>query len=63
MTINELDDVCDVKGESHQHLIIFYGSRVRQLRTFCQLYSIEAVCRLLVNQQTARAARAGSSSY
>jgi L-fucose isomerase-like protein len=44
MTINELDNACDVKGEGHEHLIIFYGSHARQLRTFCRLYGIEAVC-------------------
>ena len=44
MTVNELDDACDVKGKSHEHLIIFYGPHVRQLKTFCQLYGIEAVC-------------------
>lgn len=37
MTINE---VCDVKG---MHQAIFYGHYGRQLRTFCQLYGIEAV--------------------
>jgi hypothetical protein len=40
MTINEVDDVCDVKG---MHQIIFYGSYARQLRAFCQLCGIEAV--------------------
>ena len=44
MTIKELDDACDVKGESHEHLVVFYGSYARQLKTFCQLYGIEAVC-------------------
>ena len=37
MTINEVDDVCDVRG---MHQIIFFGNYARQLRTFCQLYSI-----------------------
>jgi len=37
MTINEVDDVCDVKG---MHQIIFYGNYTKQLRTFCQLYNI-----------------------
>jgi len=37
MTINEVDDVCDVKG---MHQIIFYGNHTEQLRTFCQLYGI-----------------------
>jgi len=44
MTINELADPCDVKGESHEHLVIFYGNHSRQLRTFCQLYGIQATC-------------------
>jgi len=44
MTINELADPCDVKGESHEHLIIFYGDHSRHLRKFCQLYGIEATC-------------------
>jgi hypothetical protein len=41
MTINEVRDVCDVKG---MHQIIFYGNHGRQLRAFCQLHGIEAVC-------------------
>ena len=40
MTINEVADVCDVKG---MHQAIFYGSFAKQLRTFCQLYGIEVV--------------------
>ena len=40
MTINEVADVCDVKG---MHQIIFYGNYAKQLRTFCQLYGIEVV--------------------
>lgn len=40
MTINEVDDVCDVKG---MHQIIFYGNYAKQLRTFCQLYGIQVV--------------------
>lgn len=40
MTINEVDDVCDVKG---MHQIIFYGNYAKQLRAFCQLYGIEVV--------------------
>ena len=40
MTINEVDDVCDVKG---MHQIIFYGNHAKQLRAFCQLYGIEVV--------------------
>ena len=37
MTINEVADVCDVKG---MHQIIFYGNHARQLRAFCQMYGI-----------------------
>ena len=40
MTINEVDDVCDVKG---MHQVIFYGNYAKQLRAFCQLYSIPVV--------------------
>ena len=40
MTINEVDDVCDVKG---MHQIIFYGNYAKELRTFCQLYGIKVV--------------------
>jgi L-fucose isomerase-like protein len=40
MTINEVDDVCDVKG---MHQIIFYGNYAKQMRTFCQLYGINVV--------------------
>jgi len=40
MTINEVDDVCDVKG---MHQIIFYGDYARDLRIFCQLYGIKVV--------------------
>jgi len=40
MTINEVDDVCDVKG---MHQIIFYGNCARHLRSFCQLYGIEPI--------------------
>lgn len=40
MTINEVQDVCDVKG---MHQIIFYGNHAGQLRTFCRMYGIEAV--------------------
>lgn len=39
-TINELDDVCDLKGH---HLIMIYGNYARELRQFCHLYGIEAV--------------------
>jgi len=37
MTINEVDDVCAVKG---MHQIIFLGNHAKQLRTFCQLCDI-----------------------
>jgi len=40
MTINEVSDVCDVKG---MHQIIFYGNHAAELRAFCQLYDIQAV--------------------
>ncbi|MHC4863283.1 MAG: hypothetical protein ACYTEX_04330 [Planctomycetota bacterium] len=40
MTINEVDDVCDVKG---MHQTIFYGSCAKQLRAFRQLYGIDVV--------------------
>jgi len=40
MTINEVSDVCDVKG---MHQTIFYGNHAKQLRLFCQLFGIEAV--------------------
>jgi len=40
MTINEVDDVCDVKG---MHQTVFYGNYARQLRAFCQLHGITAV--------------------
>jgi L-fucose isomerase-like protein len=39
-TINELEDVADLKGH---HLCMIYGDYARQLRTFCQLYGIEAL--------------------
>ncbi len=40
MTINEVSDVCEVKG---MHQIIFYGNHAADLRTFCQLHSIQVV--------------------
>ncbi|MCX7886584.1 MAG: hypothetical protein N3B01_04905 [Verrucomicrobiae bacterium] len=40
MTINEVSDVCDVKG---MHQIIFYGNHGRHLRAFCQLKDIAVV--------------------
>jgi hypothetical protein len=39
-TINELDDVADLKGH---HLVMAYGQHAKSLRQFCQLYGIEAV--------------------
>ncbi len=39
MTINEVSDVCDVKG---LHQTIFAGNHARQLRAFCQLFKIAA---------------------
>jgi L-fucose isomerase-like protein len=39
-TLNELQDVCDVKGH---HLCLVYGNYARELRDFCQLYDIEVV--------------------
>jgi L-fucose isomerase-like protein len=40
MTINELDDVCDVQG---MHQTVVYGNHARQLKAFCQFYGIEPV--------------------
>jgi L-fucose isomerase-like protein len=40
MTINEVSDVCDVKG---MHQIIFYGNHAAELRAFCQLHGIPVV--------------------
>ena len=39
-TINELENVCDLKGH---HLCMVYGNYAKQLRAFCQLCGIEAV--------------------
>lgn len=39
-TLNELDDVCDLKGH---HLCLVYGNHSRELRRFCRLYGIEVV--------------------
>ena len=39
-TINELDEVSDLKGH---HLCLIYGNYAKQLRTFCQMYDIEVV--------------------
>ena len=38
-TINELEDVTDLKGH---HLIMIYGNHARDLRRFCLMYGIEA---------------------
>ncbi len=40
LTINEVEDVCDVRG---MHQTIIYGDHARQLRSFCQLYGIEII--------------------
>jgi hypothetical protein len=40
MTVNEVDDVCDVKG---MHQAIIYGNYGEEVRTFCELYGIEVV--------------------
>ncbi len=40
MTINEVDDVCDVKG---MHQTVFYGDHGDGLRKFCQLFRIPVV--------------------
>ncbi len=39
-TLNELDDVCNLKGH---HLTLFYGNCGKQLREFCKMYRIEPV--------------------
>ena len=39
-TINELDDVADLKGH---HLVMAYGEHTKLLRKFCQLYGIKVV--------------------
>ncbi len=38
-TINELDDVAELKGH---HLVMVYGNYAKSLRRFCQLYGIAA---------------------
>jgi len=40
ITVNELDDVCDVKGH---HNVIFYGNHARRLRQFARFCGISAV--------------------
>jgi len=39
-TINELKDVCELKGH---HLILVYGNYTKALKTYCQLFGIEVV--------------------
>ncbi len=39
-TINELEDVADLKGH---HLVMVYGNYARALHRFCRMYGIEAV--------------------
>ena len=40
MTINEVADVCDVKG---MHQVIFCGDSRGSVRALCQLYNIPVV--------------------
>jgi hypothetical protein len=40
ITINELDDACDVKGH---HNVLFYGNQAKRLRQFAQLYGVTVV--------------------
>ncbi|UCG46598.1 MAG: hypothetical protein JSU94_13955 [Phycisphaerales bacterium] len=40
MTINEVEDVCRVKG---MHQVIFLGNHARQLKAFCRLHRIAVV--------------------
>ncbi len=40
ITINELEDACDVKGH---HNVLFYGDYARRLHRFAQLYGIKVV--------------------
>ncbi len=40
LTINEVSDVCDVKG---MHQTIFFGNHARQLRRYCQLSGIPVI--------------------
>jgi hypothetical protein len=39
-TINELEDVAELKGH---HLVMVYGDYAKTLRRFCQMYGIEAM--------------------
>jgi hypothetical protein len=39
-TINELDDIADLKGH---HLVMVYGEHVKLLRRFCQLYGVKVI--------------------
>ena len=41
ITINEVDDVCDVRPIHHQ--IIFYGNFAGQLRQFAELYNVAVI--------------------
>ncbi|HKJ67844.1 MAG TPA: hypothetical protein VKA68_07790 [bacterium] len=41
VTINEVDDVCDM--QNHGHLNLIYGNYAQELRRFCQLYDMEVV--------------------
>jgi len=41
ITINEIEDVSDMKGRSH--MVMFYGNYAEELKHFCQLYNIEIV--------------------
>ena len=40
ITINELDNVCEVKGH---HNVLFYGNYTKQMKQFARLYGIEIV--------------------
>lgn len=40
LELDEVEDACTVKGH---HLCLFYGKHAKDLRTFCQLYGIQAV--------------------
>ena len=40
ITINELEDACDVKGH---HNVLFYGDYAKRLHQFAQLYGIKVV--------------------
>jgi hypothetical protein len=40
IALNELEDVCELKGH---HLCMIYGNYAKRLRAFCQLYGIDAI--------------------